>query len=141
MTDSAPSKRPRGRPPGTRKREHAVAAAEAIRTGEFADIEQAALRHFGSHTGMSHYANLSLGEAMKLEQFRDFKAYVLEALKSKMTVAEWRKLKPVLDKRNSHPRIKQKRRSIPQIKAELASHPIEHLRAAAGLPSFVEDDN
>lgn len=69
---------PRGRPTGTRKREHAIAAAMAIRAGEHSDIREAALAHYPAHLG-PNAKPMTMAEASELERFRDFVGYVEEA--------------------------------------------------------------
>ena len=118
MTGNAPSKRPRGRPSGTRKREHAVAAAEAIRAGEYDDVYEAALAFYHAHI-RSKLPTPTMAEAMQSERYRDFVKHVIEALKETLPIAEWRTLNRVLSRRNSHARIRQSRNSIRIIRAGL----------------------
>ena len=58
----------RGRPPGTMKRDEAIAAAEAIVRGEYATVREAA----------AHFRPNRIGSD---EGFRDFVRYVEEALR------------------------------------------------------------
>lgn len=123
MTAKAPSKRPRGRPSGTRKREHAIAAAEALRARRFDNIREAALAHYPAHVG-PNAKPLTMAEASQLERFRDFVDYVEEAFREgELSIRDFR----VLGKRSIHrsvqPHERKKRAAanIQEIKAALAS--------------------
>jgi hypothetical protein len=115
---------PRGRPKGTLKREHAVAAANAVRTGEFADVREAALEHFPAHIG-PNAKPLTMAEASELERFRDFVGYVEEAYRA-LIRTDPRGLRRdflPLAQRGAHRRVQPKS----------PTNPLRRLRAALGL--------
>ena len=66
------------RPVGTRKREHAEAAAKAVLRGEPNDIRAAAIAHFHRHAGGEPRDKIVEGHA-EFDRFNDFVAYVEEA--------------------------------------------------------------
>jgi hypothetical protein len=124
MTDDTPSKRPRGRPPGTRKREHAVAAAEAVRSRQFNSIREAARHFFPLHIGARDTTPPTVEELRASERFSDFVDYVEEAFRDgELSVRDF----GVLGKRSIHrsvqPHERKKRAAanIEEIKAVLAS--------------------
>lgn len=66
------------RPVGTRKREHAEAAAKAVLRGEPDDIRAAAILYFHRHAGGEPREKIVEGHA-EFDRFNDFVAYVEEA--------------------------------------------------------------
>ena len=141
MTVETAAKRKRGRPHGTKNREHAFTAANAIRAGEFHDIYDAAFAHCQAHFRAKSPPYPSISVALKDERFRDFVVYIIEALRATIPLSEYGTLSRVLAKRNAHARIRHGRNSARLLRAELAKRPIEQLRRAVGLPSLAPDDN
>ena len=139
--------RKRGRPKGTKKREHAEAAARAIAKGEFNDIGLAAIAFFHLHAGGRPRETIAVGEK---ERFRDFVAYVEESYKDMIrdgavhkygVVRGLRRTFMPLANRNRNRRVQPNRvnSSARKLKRELEEMSINSLRYA--LAEISDDTN